>query len=94
MICHHHHEHEKSSTCFEVHGCRCQWCVSENTARFEEAHPERPKKWEGAEFLEEVEFLVSNGLNGREAAKALGREVNSAKAYLTNKSRQDLANYL
>ena len=94
MICHHHHEHEKSSTCFLVHGCRCQWCVSENTARLEESHPERPKKWEGREFTEEFEFLVRNGLNGVEAVESLGRDVKAIKSYFRNKGRDDLAKYL
>lgn len=94
MICDHRHEHEKSDTCYLVHGCRCQWCVSENIAREEEAHPERPKVWEGQEFLDEFVFLVRNGLNGIEASKALGKDPAWVKEYLTNKGMTELVKSL
>lgn len=94
MICDYRHEHENSSTCYEVHKCRCEWCVSEHIARMEELHPERPKKWQGAEFIKEFEFLVRNGLNGTEACKALGRDKKNVIEYLNNKGRGDLVKYL
>jgi hypothetical protein len=68
--------------------------VSENTARLEESHPERTKKWEGQEFIDEFEFLVRNGLNVVEAVESLGRDVKGIKSYFRSKGREDLAKYL
>jgi len=92
MICDHNHEHEKTTTCYRKHGCRCTWCESENTARLEEENPNRPKVWEGQEFMDELQFLVRNGLNVPEALKALGKDKNEVKTYLENKGRLDLVN--
>lgn len=60
----------------------------------EELHPERPRKWEGPEFIAEFEHLVKNGMNGMEAVEALGRNRKNVIDYLNNKGRSDLVKYL
>jgi hypothetical protein len=42
--------------------------------------------------MDELQFLVQNGLSVPEALKALGKDKNEVKTYLANKGRLDLVN--
>jgi hypothetical protein len=94
-ICEEDHKHEKSSTCYDRHGCRCDWCCSEQKARWQERRGSAtPLKWSREELINEFEFLVLNGMSGNEAVKAFGMKRENVRESLIRKGRDDLVKYL
>ena len=92
-ICPPEHKHEATSVCYAHHRCRCQWCVSEARARYQErmgAHG----KWMADELIIEFEHLTSLGVSGELAIQQIGVTKNTAQSVFYKNKRGDLARKL
>ena len=89
IICPPEHSHESSTICYTHHKCRCDWCVSEARARYQErmgAHG----KWMADELIVELEHFLSLGVNGRVAVEQMGLNLETVRSTLYKNGRADL----
>lgn len=88
-VCPPEHKHEETTVCYSHHKCRCQWCVSEARARYQERIGTHGK-WMAAELITEVEHFLSLGVNGRVAVEQMGLNFDTVKSTLYKNGRTDL----
>ena len=89
IVCPENHDHELTTVCYTHHKCRCEWCVSEARARYQErmgAHG----KWLAEEMIPEIEHFLSLGVNGRVAIEQMGLNVDTVRSILYKHKRADL----
>jgi hypothetical protein len=88
-ICPPEHRHEETSVCYSHHRCRCQWCVSEARARYQERTGQNGK-WLVEELIPELEHFLSLNVNGRVAVEQMGLKLDTVKSVLYKNGRGDL----
>ena len=88
-ICPDEHKHELTSVCHDHHGCRCDWCVSESRARYQERKGNG--LWVKKELEIEVEHLLGCGVGPQQVADAMGINRGSIQSQLKRNGRPDLA---
>ncbi len=92
LICPEEHSHEKATVCYAHHGCRCQWCVSESRARYQERNGNG--KWLAAELISEVVHMVSLNQSIYDTLQKMGVNPETAKTTFYKHDRGDLARML
>lgn len=88
-ICSEDHSHEKATVCYNHHGCRCQWCVSEARARYQERNGNG--KWLAGELISEVEHMVSLNQSIYAVLNQMNVNPETAKTIFYKNNRGDLA---
>jgi len=92
-ICPEDHKHELTTVCHEHHKCRCQWCVSEARARYQERMGTNGL-WTKEELIIEVEHLSNCGMGPQQIADALGQTLEHTRHQLRKYGRKDLSEKL
>lgn len=92
-VCPPEHSHEATTVCYTHHKCRCQWCVSEARARYQERRGEHGK-WLAEEMIPELEHFLSLNVNGRVAVEQMGLNIETVKSTLYKNGRADLVHKL
>jgi hypothetical protein len=92
-VCPPDHKHELTQVCHSHHKCRCEWCVSEARARYQEKTG-RNGQWTAKELIVEIEHFVNLGYSALTAVQEMNVNPTTAKTVLYRNDRPDLARQL